>query len=68
MKKNPFKELVSHKEPPSTLKKKVVGEIAGISLATDIAALFSVKLANVLGSLFKPSKEEVNKKRKREKE
>lgn len=68
MKKNPFKEIATHKEPPIQLKKKVLGEIASIGLMTDVADLFSIKLAHVIGSVFEPSKEEASKKRKREKE
>ena len=66
MKKNPFKEIATHKEPPVQIKKKVLGEIASIGLMTDVADLFSVKLASVIGSIFEPSKQEASKKREKE--
>jgi len=63
LKKNPFKEIATHKETPPELKKKVLGEIASIGLLSDMVDLFSIKFAAVIESALKPSKEAVTKKK-----
>lgn len=56
MKKNPFKEIATDKEAPLTIKKKVMGEVASIELVTDIADLFTVKLASLIEGVFSSKK------------
>lgn len=56
MKKNPFKEIASHKDEPPEIKKKVMREIASIGLLVDFADLFTVKLASLIEEVFSSKK------------
>ena len=56
MKKNPFKEIRTDKEVPLEMKKKVLNEIAALSLASEFADLFTVKFVSVFESLFPKNK------------
>jgi len=49
---NPFKKILHHQEVPMTLKKKVLGDIAKVKLAIDVADLFVVKYPNTIGDLL----------------
>ena len=56
MKRNPFKELETHKKVPIELKNKVFQEIDSIKLLSDFAHLFSVKYLSLIKSVFKTKK------------
>jgi hypothetical protein len=56
LKKNPFKEIQTHKEVPAEIRKNVMEEVASISLASELAELFTVKFASVLEGLFAKNK------------
>ena len=49
---NPFKKILHHEEVPKALKKKVLGDIAKVKLAIDVADLFVVKYPNTIGDIL----------------
>jgi hypothetical protein len=62
---NPFKKILEHQEVPSVLKEKVLGDVAKIKLAIDVADLFVVKYPDTLGSLLTLNEKKENKKPKK---
>ena len=62
---NPFKKILEHQEVPKVLKEKVLGDVAKIKLAIDMADLFVVKYPNTMGSLLTLNEEKENKKPKK---
>ncbi|QHI39131.1 hypothetical protein IMCC3317_45320 [Kordia antarctica] len=56
MKKNPFKEMRIQKDLPPEIKKKVLNDIASITLATELTDLFTVKFATIFQDLLGKSK------------
>ena len=52
IKKNPFKEILTDKSVPPEIKKKIMSELASINLVTEVADLFTVKLASIFEELF----------------
>jgi hypothetical protein len=62
---NPFKKILEHQEVPKVLKDKVLGDVAKIKLAIDMADLFVVKYPNTMGSLLTLNEEKENKKPKK---
>lgn len=62
---NPFKKILEHQEVPKVLKEKVLGDVAKIKLAIDMADLFVVKYPNTMGSLLTLKEEKEDKKPKK---
>ncbi|NVK52728.1 MAG: hypothetical protein HWD85_07310 [Flavobacteriaceae bacterium] len=62
---NPFKKILEHQEVPKVLKEKVLGDVAKIKLAIDMADLFVVKYPNTMGSLLTLREEKEDKKPKK---
>lgn len=62
---NPFKKILEHQEVPKVLKEKVLGDVAKIKLAIDMADLFVIKYPNTMGSLLTLNEEKKNKKPKK---
>lgn len=62
---NPFKKILEHQEVPKVLKEKVLGDVAKIKLAIDMADLFVVKYPNTMGSLLTLKEEKEKKKPKK---
>ena len=58
-KKNPFKDLETNKEVPPEVRERLLSELAGIQLVSELANHFTLKLGAVFKDFF-PS----NKKRK----
>ena len=50
---NPFKKIEHNKEVPKHIRKKVMGEIAGIKFLMELSSLFSSNYASAVESFFK---------------
>lgn len=59
---NPFKKILEHQEVPKVLKEKVLGDVAKIKLAIDVADLFVIKYPDTLGSLLTLNEKKESKK------
>lgn len=54
-KKNPFKDIETHKDVPPEVRKKLLSELASIQTLTEMANHFTVKLGSLFKEIF-PSK------------
>ncbi len=53
---NPFKTIIADKKLPSTLKEKVLSDVAAIKLVLDIADLALIKYPSTLDDLYNTTK------------
>ena len=53
---NPFKTIIANQKLPSTLKEKVLNDVAAIKLILDIADLTLVKYPSSLEDLYRTTK------------
>lgn len=53
---NPFKKIITNEKLPTTLKEKVLSDVAAIKLVLDIADLTLVKYPSSLEDLYNTAK------------